>query len=83
MPSNTLVCPFLTDDRVYAFGVEFGMLYARMRDSTEPVAEYFTRANQDQILLAAGRLGWSVCEIKPWDKFWFWCRLEKSPAAVE
>lgn len=80
--TNTLVCPFLSDDPVYAHGVEFGLLYGRMRDSDEPVADYFTRANQDQILLLASRLGWAVREIKPWDKFWFWCHLEKMPAPV-
>ena len=78
--TNTLICPFLNPDPVFAQGVEFGMLYARMRDSDEPVAEYFTRANQDQILLLASRLGWTVAEMKPWDKDWFFCRMEKEPA---
>ncbi len=80
MTSNTLVCPFLNPDPVYAYGVEFGLLYARMQHSGEPVADYFTRANQDQILVLASRLGWSVEEIRPWDKDWFWCRMEKVPA---
>ena len=80
MTSNTLICPFLNSDPVYAHGVEFGLLYARMRDSDEPVADYFTRENQDQILLLANRLGWSVVEVRAWDKTWFWCRMEKALA---
>ena len=80
MSSNTLVCPFLSADPVYAYGVEFGMLYPELRDSDEPIARYFTIQNQDQILLAASRLGWAVEEMKPWGRDWFWCRLEKRPA---
>jgi len=79
MTSNTLVCPFLNSDPVYAYGVEFGMLYARMQTSDEQVADYFCRENQDQILLLASRLGWSVVELKPWDENWFWLRIEKEP----
>lgn len=80
MTSNTLVCPFLNADPVYAFGVEFGMLYVEMRaENPAPIARYFTTENQDQILLAASRLGWTVEEIKPWGKDWFWCRMEKYP----
>jgi hypothetical protein len=83
MTTNTLVCPFLNADPVYAFGVEFGMLYARMRSSDEPIGDYFTIQNQDQILLAASRLGWSVEEIRKWGDGWFWCRMEKTPAPGE
>lgn len=82
MPSNTLVCPLLNDDPMSAYGVEFGRLCSRMRDSDGPVAEFFTRSNQDQILLLACRLGWSVREVKPWDKFWLRCHLEEMPAPV-
>jgi hypothetical protein len=78
MSTNTLVCPFLTDDPVYANGVEFGMLYARMRDAPEDaIQDYFCRANQEQILLLANRLGWTVREIEPWNKHWFWCVIER------
>lgn len=79
MTNNTLICPFLNPEPVYAYGVEFGMLYVRMRDSDEPVADYFTRENQDQILLLASRLGWSVEEMRPWGKDWFWCKMERVP----
>lgn len=83
MAANTLVCPFLNDDPVYAFGVEFGMLYARMQGSDDPIASYFTIQNQDQILLTASRLGWSVEEIEPWGSDWFWCRMERAAAPAE
>lgn len=79
MVKNTLVCPFLDDSPAYALGVEFGLLYARMRDADGPIEDYFTRANQDQILLLASRSGWIVADMKPWDKSWFWCRLKKIP----
>ena len=56
MATHSLICPFLTDDPVFAYGVEFGLLYARMRDSVGVIDDYFCRANQDQILLLANRL---------------------------
>jgi hypothetical protein len=81
MPAYGLVCPFLTDDPMFAYGVEFGLLYARMRGGAEAIiSDYFCRENQDRILLLASRLGWSVKQIKPWDKDWFWCALEKEAA---
>ena len=82
MPTHALVCPFLTDDTEFARGVEFGMLYARMRESDEPIGQYITRGNQDQVLLAASRLGWSVAEMRNWGTDWFWCLMEKGPAPV-
>src|SRR5690242_15880250 len=52
--THGLICPFLTDDPVFAYGVEFGMLYVRMRDDADNVIDdYFCRENQDQILLLA------------------------------
>jgi hypothetical protein len=75
-----LVCPFLNNDPTFAYGVEFGLLYARMRSGVKRVKGYFCRENQDQILLLANRLGWTVRKLKPWDEGWFWCVLEKTPA---
>lgn len=83
MTDNTLVCPFLNADPVYAHGVEFGMLYARMRDTDEPIGDYFARANQDQILLLASRAGWRVVEMRSESRDWFWLLMEKSPAGGE
>jgi len=76
MASYTLVCPFLNDDPTYSLGVEFGMLYARMQ-AEDRVADYFSRKNQEQILLAANRLGWRVVEVRSQNKDWFWCEMEK------
>lgn len=82
MPENTLVCPFLSADPVYALGVEFGMLYARMQGTDEPIGDYFARANQDQILLLASRAGWRVVEMRPESRDWFWLLMEKCPAGA-
>ncbi len=78
--TNTLAMPFLNPDPVYAFGVEFGLLYPQMRDGDGPIEDYFTIQNQDQILLAASRLGWTVAEMEPWGDDWFFVRLEKGTA---
>lgn len=81
--TNDLICPFLDQSPRYAFGVEFGMLYARMSDGSEDqIAGYFCLANQDQILLAASRMGWIVEDMKPWGKDWFWLQLTKGTAPV-
>jgi hypothetical protein len=76
--THSLVCPFLTDDPTFAYGVEFGLLHARM-SMEEAIADYFCRENQDRILLLANRLNWSVREIEAVDKDWFWCKMEKTP----
>jgi hypothetical protein len=44
MATYTLVCPFLTDDPAYAFGVEFGMLYAAMQSGVDQIQDYFVLA---------------------------------------
>ena len=77
MASHTLVIPFLTDEPLYTHGVEFGMLYVQMRDTEEPISGYFTIENQDQILLAASRMGWRVIKMEPWENQWFWLEMEK------
>jgi len=82
MTTYNIVCPFLTDDPTFAYGVEFGMLYARMRNGCDSIRDFFCRANQDQILLLASRMGWAVQQMKPWGKDWFWCELEKEPTPV-
>lgn len=75
---NTLECPFLDSNPKFALGVEFGMLYVTMLFSSEPrISGCFHRDNQEQILLAANRLGWSVKRIKPLDETWFKCWMER------
>ncbi len=82
MTNYSIICPFLTDDPMFAFGVEFGLLFARMRSGEERIGGYFCRQNQDRILLLAGRLGWHVEQMQAWDKDWFWCALGKKAAPV-
>lgn len=72
-----MVCPFLTDDPVFARGVEFGLLYAQMQAGEEDIQDYFQRENQEQILLLVNRVGWQVVEMQPHDGCWFWCHLKR------
>lgn len=73
----SLVCPLLTDDPQFAYGVEFGLLRARMVSDDSEIQDYFFIENQDRIFLLASRDGWFVEEWKPWGNEWFWCRLTK------
>jgi len=77
MATYDLVCPFLTEDPVYALGVELGLLCAKMRGRCRRIRDYFSRQNQEQILLLANRLGWTVKRISAHDDYWFWCHLER------
>lgn len=76
MAVYALVCPFLSESPNFAYGVEFGLLYARMQ-ATDHIQDYFSRANQELILLLANRTGWRVETIQAWDRDWFWCVLRK------
>ncbi len=80
MTTYGLVCPFLTDDPMFAYGVEFGLLYARMNGGEDHIEEYFCRQNQERILLLANRLGWSVRAIQSSGRDWFWCEMERQAA---
>jgi hypothetical protein len=82
--TNTLLCPYLTDEPAFAYGVEFGMLFCAMKRKTK-IKGYYLRQNQEQILLLANRLGWNVKKIgrrkdcgKPWEKDWFWLVMIKN-----
>jgi hypothetical protein len=77
MTMHSLICPFLSDDPAFAYGVEFGMLYSRMRNGEDVIEDYFCRANQDQILLLASRLRWRVIAMTVWGRDWIRFRLEK------
>jgi hypothetical protein len=78
--SYQLVCPFLADDPLFARGVEFGLLYARLAKGPPRVRDYFQRDNQEQILLLASRLSYDVAVMRPHDSGWFWLDLRKRPA---
>lgn len=75
--NHSLVCPFLNENPDYACGVEFGMLFVRMKTETR-IDDCFTVRNQDQILLLASRSGWSVLQMRKIDKFWFQIVMEKA-----
>ena len=71
-----LVLPFLTDDPMFAHGVEIGMLYMEMKEG-EPINGLYHMANQEQILLMANRAGYKVQGIKDVDEYWFAIHAEK------
>ncbi len=79
---NVLLCPFLDDHPKYAFGVEFGMLWERMRNpDVSEIRDYYTTENQEQITLAANRNGWRIVEMSdvPESKSrWIWIHLERA-----
>lgn len=86
MANYGLVVPFLNQSSDFAHGVEFGMLYARMRGGGEDeIRGLFLVGNQDQILLAAGRTGWHVECVAEADpelashaaKGWFYLHMRK------
>jgi hypothetical protein len=77
MSEQRLLCPFLDQSSAFTQGVEFGMLVAKMRKAKK-VSDYFLLANQDQILLAASRLGWEICNMKVKGD-WVWIRMKKRP----
>jgi hypothetical protein len=74
--SNSLILPFLDDSPAYAHGVELGMLFARMKTEAT-IEDYFLRDNQEQITLAANRLGWRVLEMRLGPCGWFWCQMKR------
>jgi hypothetical protein len=69
------VCAPLDECATYARGVEFGKLLARMQKG-RPIAGHFLRHNQDQILQAATRLGWTVLETTPQGDH-VWIKMKK------
>jgi hypothetical protein len=76
-----LLVPFLDRSDSFAHGVEFGMIWERMkacREAGEPFADYVTTANQEQLTLAANRLGWTVEEMRQeadWGEHWVYVVL--------
>lgn len=65
--NNQVFCPFLKKHPMYELGTEFGILICRMMMSNE-VEDDFRRANQEQILLLANRMGWSVTKLDDGNK---------------
>lgn len=77
----SLVCPFLNQSDDFALGVEFGLLYAelsrRAANGETRIEGYFSRANQENVLLLMNRSGWAVRELEPHDDCWFWLAAER------
>lgn len=64
----SLLVPFLNQDPVYCHGVELGMqVIAPMLRKRRVVKGYFRTENEEQIRLTAGRLGYVLEEVSPWD----------------
>lgn len=76
---SNLVVPFLDASRSFACGVEWGILFSRLRSGADVVEDYYLLRNESQILLTASRLRWHVAELRYPKEYpgWFWCRLEK------
>jgi len=75
----TLVVPFLTDEPLFAFGVEYGLLFARMSDpNVNEIHDYCSIWLQEQITLTANRCGWRIVEMSTVDECWFWLRMKRS-----
>lgn len=77
MASYGLVTPFLTDDFMFAAGVEFGMFYHRIKKQPKIIRDYILPENQDRILVLADRFGYNVVKMKHWDKYWLWIKLRR------
>ena len=75
--SYGLVLPFLDPSPSYAHGVEMGRLCERMKHEDE-IKDYVTIENQEQVTLAANRLGWQINKMEPWEGGdWFWLEMHK------
>ena len=75
-----LACPFLTGSDEFARGVEVGMAWSQMQ-RRRTVTGYFLRANEDQILLMASRLGFDVLQRESHDADWLYLVLRRRHAA--
>ncbi len=77
MAEYGLVCPFLDEAPSYAHGVEFGMLWNRLRGDEDEIDDIISTANQEQVTLAANRLGWHISGMEQLDEFWVKIRLTR------
>ncbi|TXI06508.1 MAG: hypothetical protein E6Q76_09660 [Rhizobium sp.] len=66
----SLALPFLTDSREFAYGVEVGILWQRMKTERH-LDEMCLLANQEQILLMLNRARWRVERAEVVAKGWF------------
>lgn len=69
------VAPYLTDDHMFACGVEFGVLHEKlsfieMQDTAAVMQVPIHRENQDRLCVLAGKLGFKIEEMNPIDDIW-------------
>ena len=78
-----LLIPFLNEDPAYCYGVEFGMrVVVPMCRGRRLIKGYFRTENEEQIRLAASRMGYDVVELKPWhhggmETGWVWMKMRR------
>lgn len=79
-----LVLPFLDDTPAFAYGVEIGQLYEKMK-VRYIIDDTFLTANQDQITLMFSRLGWTIwtMAVVPDYPEWFTVRAVKSQGETD
>lgn len=65
----SLVVPFLDDSPTYARGVEFGMLFERLKKAKK-VKELITTDNEEQVTLLLNRTGWESVSVKQIGEGW-------------
>jgi hypothetical protein len=72
-----LITPFLSDSLDFALGFEAGKCYQQMQEGENPIEGMYHLANQDQLFLTAGNLGYTVREWQKRDDTWMHCIFEK------
>ncbi len=64
---HSLLIPFLDKSPTYCYGVEFGMqVIAPMLRGKKCIKGYFRTENEEQIRLAAHRLGYTLVFLRCW-----------------
>lgn len=63
----SLLVPFLNADPVFCQGVQFGMLAQRMLDKEPDIREYILSEIEEQVRVAASRLGYEIVELRSWE----------------
>lgn len=67
MTEYSLLIPFLDPSQRYCRGVELGMqIIAPMLNGKRVIRGYFRSRNEEQIRLAAHRMGYEVTLVKAW-----------------
>lgn len=73
-----LITQFLVENPNFALGFEAGIVYNKMRTGVGEVEGQYNIANQDQLFVMAGNLGYAVKEWKKLDETWMFCKFSKT-----